>query len=416
MSQDEGNFEVLLQQIQSTFTQLWLRMTGPEAAPPQGEVVILGKRYNSDINSAEIASAINSRIWCTYRSGFEPISRDENGPAPLMFLRSMLFSGSPNATAQGLMNPGAFSTDVGWGCMIRTSQLLLANTFQSLLLGDYTYKEDSEPEVALVEILLLFGDTYECPFSLHNFIRAASELPLQVKPGEWFGPSAASLSIKRLCIKANAALNVPRLLVHISESCDMYDDEMHAQFEHKLPVLVLFPIRLGIDRVNAIYHPSLFQLLALKQSVGIAGGKPSSSYYFFGSVGENLLYLDPHNLQPVSPNAGTYHTSRCQTLPISALDPSMLVGVLLHNEADYADFKEQMKEGANKIVHFHERSKRRNSTTGEDYVKVSSSQVEDTDDFVDIGDEISDEVLAHEAEASMSDSFSKYDIVERPDN
>ena len=37
------------------------------------------------------------------------------------------------------------------------------------------------------------------------------------------------------------------------------------------------------------------------QSVGIAGGRPSSSYYFVGSQADNLFYLDPHNPRPTIP-------------------------------------------------------------------------------------------------------------------
>jgi cysteine protease ATG4 len=36
-------------------------------------------------------------------------------------------------------------------------------------------------------------------------------------------------------------------------------------------------------------------LYTFPQSVGIAGGRPSSSYYFVGSQGDGLFYLDPHH-------------------------------------------------------------------------------------------------------------------------
>jgi cysteine protease ATG4 len=43
---------------------------------------------------------------------------------------------------------------------------------------------------------------------------------------------------------------------------------------------------------------SLFQF---PQSVGISGGRPSSSYYFVGTQADSLFYLDPHHTRPVIP-------------------------------------------------------------------------------------------------------------------
>lgn len=428
--------EKLMQQLQTTFTQMWQKMKTveiTEVEPAQVKpVVILGTTYkNGDVNSEEIASAIYSRIWFTYRAGFEPIERAENGPGPLSFLRSMLFNGMPNNTFAGLFNNREFSTDVGWGCMIRTSQSLLANALQAVILGrDYEHTQEGSQGLQHDGILELFKDSYDFPLSLHNFIRAASELPLQVKPGEWFGPSAASLSIKRLCAKMEDP-KFPKLNVFVSESCDLYDDEMRLVFSaNPNPLLILFPIRLGIDKINAIYYPSLSQLLSLKLSVGIAGGKPSSSYYFFGYQGSQLLYLDPHNLQSVSEDSSTYHTNRCQMLPISDLDPSMVVGVLINNLDEFAGFKEELV-ATNIIVHFHEKAPglRRKSVAADardsEFVDVSDPNIsrEDMDDFIDVGEELSDE--DHEdmsgigfgelsTDRSISESMSRYDIVERP--
>lgn len=64
------------------------------------------------------------------------------------------------------------------------------------------------------------------------------------------------------------------------------------------PVLLLLGIRLGIEGVNPIYYDTIKMLYTFPQSVGIAGGRPSSSYYFVGSQADNLFYLDPHNQRP----------------------------------------------------------------------------------------------------------------------
>lgn len=67
------------------------------------------------------------------------------------------------------------------------------------------------------------------------------------------------------------------------------------------PVLILLNLRLGLNGVNPIYHPPIKSLFSFPQSVGIAGGRPSSSYYFVGSQADSLFYIDPHHSKPAVP-------------------------------------------------------------------------------------------------------------------
>ena len=64
-----------------------------------------------------------SRIWLTYRSSFPPIAKSPEASMTLVVrLRSL-------ADKQG------FTSDTGWGCMIRSGQCLLANALSILHLG-----------------------------------------------------------------------------------------------------------------------------------------------------------------------------------------------------------------------------------------------------------------------------------------
>ncbi|KAJ6549031.1 hypothetical protein DFH09DRAFT_1169582, partial [Mycena vulgaris] len=63
-------------------------------------------------------------------------------------------------------------------------------------------------------------------------------------------------------------------------------------------VLLLLGIRLGLDGMNPFYHETIEMLYTFPQSVGIADGRPSPSYYFVGAQGNGLVYLDPHHSLP----------------------------------------------------------------------------------------------------------------------
>ena len=52
-------------------------------------------------------------------------------------------------------------------------------------------------------------------------------------------------------------------------------------------------------QVNERYVPQLQQVLTWPQSIGIVGGRPSSSLYFVGCQHDQVLYLDPHQAQQV---------------------------------------------------------------------------------------------------------------------
>lgn len=298
-----------------------------------------------------------SRIWMTYRNNFPPIPRSHDPQAS----SAMTFA----VRLRNLTEKEGFSSDTGWGCMIRSGQSLLANALLMLKLGrDWRYKDKpTTPDTSEAQILSLFADSSSAPFSIHRFVQHGAQ-HCNKHPGQWFGPSATASCIAALskeCAEAG-------LRVYVTpSSSDLYEDKFKSTSAASstdstiTPTLILLGIRLGLDRITPVYHEALKRSLTYPQSIGIAGGRPSSSHYFVGVQNDTFFYLDPHETRSALPyheqaadytaeEIATCHTRRLRGLDIKEMDPSMLMSFLIRDEADWEDFKRRIGEVRGKKI------------------------------------------------------------------
>ncbi|EIM21822.1 hypothetical protein WALSEDRAFT_68740 [Wallemia mellicola CBS 633.66] len=298
---------------------------------------ILGNLYD---NNSDLLDDFQSRIWCTYRSNFCQISLNDPMMDDLGLAKMQTLSSKPS---HWLLRERTFNTDQGWGCMLRTSQSLLANTLQIMLLGrqwrrnpfvDLTDYAKRKEYVNLIKLLNLFMDNPSTlsPFSVHRMAVVGKSLGKEV--GEWFGPSTAALAIKHL-VNNQTDIN---LSVSVASDSVIYKSDVYqasggtsttadSEWGNK-PVLILVGVRLGLDGIHPRYYETLKAFLRMQSCVGIAGGRPSSSYYFFGYQSDSLFYVDPHIMKPTiniktPPTEGELKTEienllRCNSLSSSS--------------------------------------------------------------------------------------------------
>ncbi|KAL7807718.1 protease required for autophagy [Trichoderma aethiopicum] len=327
-----------------------------------------------------------AKFWMTYRSGFEPIPKSVDPRAT----SALSFSVRIKST---LTDPTGFSSDTGWGCMIRSGQSLLATTLATLQLGrDWRRGKNQEEERRLIS---MFADDPRAPFSIHNFVRHGATACGKF-PGEWFGPSATAQCIQALTSSSGLPLHV----YSPNDGQDVYEDSFNKvakpDGQDFRPTLILIRTRLGIDKITPIYWEPLIATLQMPQSVGIAGGRPSSSHYFVGSQGSYLFYLDPHHTRKAIPyhedvakyteeDIDSCHTSRLRRLHVKEMDPSMLIGFLIKSESDWADWRRRIESGQGKsIIHVADHEPTLYSSEGRDGAVDEVEILSDEDDVDDM--------------------------------
>ncbi|OMJ29456.1 Cysteine protease ATG4A, partial [Smittium culicis] len=235
------------------------------------------------------------------------------------------------------------SSDIGWGCVHRSSQMLLSEAFMRVLpirhpsaLGGAFSRSfppqfsDPKPSPYLSSlwyqrILEWFTDEdYTSSndslkessgfYSLHSFSRAGLIFNKQV--GDWFSPGTAANVIK---ILAQAHGQECPLSVYVCNDQLIIDSDFRKKAKSKInditklynsklenssnqnswvPALLLVPVRLGIEKVNPVYYNKIKKLFKNPYSLGFVGGSPGKSFFFIGSQDNNLLYLDPHFAKP----------------------------------------------------------------------------------------------------------------------
>jgi cysteine protease ATG4 len=281
------------------------------AVRPDGpDVVLFAKTYKMPREHHVFLQHFQLVVWMTYRKDFAPIA-------------------------------GGFTSDTGWGCMLRTTQMLLC---QALL------RKGAGTRQATVG---LFHDDPDSAFSLGNFASRGNRYG--IKPGQWYNPTTAMLVVRDLVqpsdvlgavVARDGVLDASQVL----ELLPGANADMDPLLRRARSVLILVPVRLGLRQLNPAYVRPLLAALALPQSVGAVGGKPAHSLYCVGSQGEHLVYLDPHAVRPASMrDAGAYRCPSPRIMLATDLDPSLALGFVVDSLAEFQQLRHSVKEVVAKL-------------------------------------------------------------------
>lgn len=296
---------------------------------------------------------VKSRVWIMYRQHFEPLGKK------------------------------GMESDVGWGCTLRSGQMMLAQTLCFLRLGrdwrlhhmqsqetrnQSKYEDEMMPNFTqeVLEILEMFFDSSndQSVFSLHQIFERTAQAPTSYgRPGQWLGPAAVSQLLAealnscrdlgmRGCVLSDMGGGAPTLS---SKALDHHASEQNVQTVERsacekagtdggafTPLLVFIPLVLGIDELNKAYVPQLQAVLTWKWTVGIVGGTGGSSVYVVGTSHTGApIIMDPHTVKKAAvgyEDLTSFFGADARILDWMELDPSLCLGFLCQQRDDLDQF------------------------------------------------------------------------------
>jgi cysteine protease ATG4 len=246
--------------------------------------------------------------------------------------------------------------DIGWGCMIRTGQMMICQTLCNVM------------EKPKSDIIPYFFDVPDAIFSIHKITEHGEKSNIRV--GEWFNPSGIGYAIRNI-IRNESDIN-NKIEVAMGNSGSIYESDILTILDKNKSCLVSIPIMLGTNnKIDKIYYDPLLKCFESKYNIGVIGGKPKHSFYFIGKKENNVFFLDPHTIKPalLSVKDKEYKiTSQylfdfketfsrhflydnedniVNYINVSELAPSMLLCFLLKTRDDYSNWKEYVSKNIN---------------------------------------------------------------------
>ncbi|XP_017272047.1 cysteine protease ATG4D-like isoform X2 [Kryptolebias marmoratus] len=309
-------------------------------------VNMLGKSYDlgNEGDKERFRRSFASLLWLTYRRGFPPL-------------------------------PGSsLTTDGGWGCVLRTGQMLLARCLLLHLMppgwtwsvrycavkddldllrssdsSERSWASDSNKrgrnlslgslldrpmEATHRRIVSWFADHPSAPFGIHQLVELGRSSGK--KAGDWYGPSTVSHILRKAVV---ASADLPSLVVYIAQDCTIYLQDVRKLCERPPPhswksVIILVPVRLGGQELNTSYIACVKNLLKLESCIGIIGGRPKHSLFFIG-------FQDPHYCQPTVDikkenfPLESFHCKHPRKMSFSRMDPSCTIGFFAKGQTEF---------------------------------------------------------------------------------
>lgn len=270
----------------------------------EDNIYLLGKKYNPDVKW--IGENTKNISFFSYRKNI------------------------PKKLSNGLDN------DVGWGCMIRTGQMMLCQTLKQVF-----------PENEHNKIISLFFDSPESDFSIHKISDCGANHHVPV--GTWFGSTSLGNTLKELVSKSYISSTIEIIMARDGV---IYNNEIVDLLNQNKKILILIPVRFGMDKINNSYCKPLLECFENLYNVGIVGGKPRESYYFIGKQNDNIFFLDPHTVQNAFVDFDNIETTqkdndKISYVDINDIDPCMLLSFLISSENEYNDWKNKVSNYRN---------------------------------------------------------------------
>ena len=281
-----------------------------------------------------------------------------------------------------------YTSDCGWGCMVRCCQMMLSRAFIKLKSNKFKITENKEiydnelKDLEQVQIkketIFLFYDKFIDIQNIHinkeileiykkALTKNASIIEL-IPPysiyiltllGNCPNVFSSDFKIIEAMLKINKTLfNEEISMLHftsyvvkktvIENLCEKSNEDINTsnnfimynneKYFYKKNGIIFISLRLGLQKIEKHYIdiiPKLFN--SIHNNIGFVSGKKNRAYYFIGFKDKKLIFADPHfnqNIENDEDNFPSYSINELYLMPIKEMSSELSFGVVISSIND----------------------------------------------------------------------------------
>ena len=277
-------------------------------------------------------------------------------------------------------NKNDYSSDCGWGCMLRCCQMMLSRAFIKLKINELKEKKDINMKKIKQEILYLFYDKYinienihinKNLFEIYRTILKRKINAVEIIPpysiyiltllGNCPNVFTSDYNMIKTMIKINKILfNENIIMLHfngtvdkktvIQNFCEKIESSKDSdcllfnseRFKYKKNGIIFILLRLGLQKIESCFMDMIPRLFSnLHNNIGFVSGKKKRAFYFIGLDGNKLIFADPHcnqNSETDEINFPTYSINELFLMNVKEMTSELTVGVVISSKDDLEQF------------------------------------------------------------------------------